>query len=137
MHWIKIKIKMAIWKHVRFCLSQRSLQPSQRLVSINTRAGIYGPIGFGLCISDLEFRDLQFCMTYVIFYSDNEWYNWNQHMCRYALRFGTTYEYFTEEHFQILQIPGNSFSDVEHKLATPGQKCGRKRDHITNRFSGF
>ena len=27
-------------------------------------------------------------------------------MCRYALRFGQTYEYFTEEHFQILQIPG-------------------------------
>ena len=63
MHWIKIKIKMAIWKHVRFCLSQRSLQPSQRLVSINTRAGMYrlpgsGPIGFGLWIPDAEFRDL-------------------------------------------------------------------------------
>ena len=58
-------------------------------------------------------------------------------MCRYALRFGTTYEYFTEEHFQILQIPGNPFIDVEHKLARPGQKCGRKRDHITNRISGF
>ena len=49
-------------------------------------------------------------------YLDNEWYNWNQHMCRYALRFGQTYEYFTEEHFQILQIPGTkrNYSGVQH-----------------------
>ena len=73
-------------------------------------------------------------MTYVKFYSDNEWYNWNQNMCRYALRFGTTYEYFTEEHFQILQIPGNSFIGFKHKLALPS-KCGRKRDRITNQAS--
>ena len=77
-------------------------------------------------------------MTYVKFYSDNEWYNWNQHMCRYALRFGSTYEYFTEEHFQILQIPGNSFIGYDvSEDARPGRKCGRKRDHITNRISGF
>ena len=36
--------------------------------------------------------------------NDNEWYNWNQFMCRYALRFGTWYEYFTETDFQIFQV---------------------------------
>ena len=63
---------------------------------------LYNPAR-GELVFPFGFFDREYTLTFIL---DNEWYNWNQHMCRYALRFGSTYEYFTEEHFQILQVAG-------------------------------
>jgi len=69
--------------------------------------------GLRLCVSAKNNQKKQFGYLWSSSYhwslynaaKDIDWYNWNQYMCRYGLRFGeTSYQYFTETDFEIFQV---------------------------------